>query len=57
MASICLGHARDDIVVGFNEILINAIEHGNLGITYEQKTDMMKEGDYMEKADSNAIQA
>lgn len=49
LASLCMGQARDDIVVGFNELLLNAIEHGNLGVSYEEKTEMMKEGDYMEK--------
>ena len=30
----------DKVVLGISEILINAIEHGNLGITYEEKTDL-----------------
>lgn len=49
LASLCTGRARDDIVVGFNELLLNAIEHGNLGVSYNEKTELMKEGDYMEK--------
>lgn len=32
----------------FREILINAIEHGNLGVTFEEKTRAIEEGDYME---------
>ena len=32
--------------IGLREILINAIEHGNLGITHEQKTQYFKEGIY-----------
>jgi len=49
LASICMGQARDDIVVGFIELLLNSIEHGNLGITYDEKTELIKEGDYMDK--------
>jgi anti-sigma regulatory factor (Ser/Thr protein kinase) len=28
------------VVVGLTELLLNAIEHGNLGITYEEKTKL-----------------
>jgi CheY-like chemotaxis protein len=34
------------IAYGLSEIMINAIEHGNLGITYEQKTDLILSGKY-----------
>ncbi|MBN9288381.1 MAG: hypothetical protein BGO43_14040 [Gammaproteobacteria bacterium 39-13] len=30
----------DKVVLGISEMLINAVEHGNLGITYEEKTDL-----------------
>ncbi|TGK05413.1 PAS domain S-box protein [Leptospira langatensis] len=30
------------------EVLINAIEHGNLGISFDEKTESMKSGNYME---------
>lgn len=30
-----------DIKVGLSELLMNAIEHGNMGITFEQKTDAL----------------
>lgn len=33
--------------VALSEILLNAIEHGNLGITFDQKTEAMANGDYM----------
>lgn len=33
----------DRIVMGINELLINAVEHGNLGITYREKTELMTE--------------
>lgn len=31
-------------VYGLNEMLINAVEHGNLGITYDEKTQLIMEG-------------
>ena len=31
-------------VYGLNEMLINAVEHGNLGITYAEKTQLVLEG-------------
>ncbi len=31
-------------VYGLNEMLINAVEHGNLGITYGEKTQLILEG-------------
>lgn len=30
----------DKVVLGISEMLINAVEHGNLGVTYEEKTDL-----------------
>jgi CheY-like chemotaxis protein/anti-sigma regulatory factor (Ser/Thr protein kinase) len=32
------------MVLGISELLINAIEHGNLGITYEEKSDLTRHG-------------
>lgn len=32
-------------VIGLSEILINAVEHGNLGIGYEEKTQLSAEGE------------
>ncbi|MBF0196302.1 MAG: ATP-binding protein [Planctomycetes bacterium] len=47
LAAICRGKSRDDIVVGFIELLINAVEHGNLQIGYDEKSRLMKEGNYI----------
>jgi len=33
--------------MGVNEIFVNAIEHGNLGITYDEKTHYMSEGTWI----------
>ena len=30
--------------MGLSEMLLNAVEHGNVGITYEEKTGLMAEG-------------
>ena len=30
------------LVTGLSELMINAIEHGNLGITYDEKSELMK---------------
>jgi DNA-binding response OmpR family regulator len=36
-------------VYGLNEMLINAVEHGNLGITYDEKTRLIFEGSLHEE--------
>ncbi|HJW96492.1 MAG TPA: response regulator [Thermoanaerobaculia bacterium] len=33
-------------VIGLTEILVNAVEHGNLGITYEEKSQLNAEGQW-----------
>jgi DNA-binding response OmpR family regulator len=37
--------------MGINEILINAVEHGNLGITYEEKTELLSDGIWHREVD------
>lgn len=32
------------VVYGLNELMVNAVEHGNLGITYEEKSDLVQHG-------------
>lgn len=36
-------------VNGYSELLINAVEHGNLGITYEEKSRLLAEGRWEEE--------
>lgn len=36
--------SADRVIIGLSELLINAVEHGNLGITYQEKTDLLNEG-------------
>ena len=37
-------HAAEQLRVALRELLINAIEHGNLGLTYAQKSHALEEG-------------
>jgi DNA-binding response OmpR family regulator len=39
------------VVYGLNELLINAVEHGNLGITYREKTELILEGQLFAEID------
>lgn len=39
-------------VNGYSELLINAIEHGNLGITYAEKNQLLSEGRWAEEIES-----
>ncbi len=34
----------DDALYGLNELMVNAIEHGNLGISYSEKSDLVYKG-------------
>jgi anti-sigma regulatory factor (Ser/Thr protein kinase)/PAS domain-containing protein len=36
------------IRTGLREILVNSIEHGNLGITFEEKSKYLAQGDYLQ---------
>ena len=36
------------VKMGLQEIIINAIEHGNLNITFDEKTKAMSEGRYLD---------
>jgi CheY-like chemotaxis protein len=33
-----------DVLVGIRELMVNAVEHGNLGITYEEKSKLVRSG-------------
>jgi len=35
--------APEQVVLGLSELLVNAVEHGNLGISYEDKTRLLQE--------------
>jgi len=34
----------DRVLAGLAELLINSVEHGNLGVTYEEKTELIAQG-------------
>lgn len=38
-------------VMGISELLLNAIEHGNLGITYDEKTTLIKNNKLLDEID------
>jgi len=39
------------VVVGLSELIINAVEHGNLGIGYEAKTELLAQGKWQSEID------
>lgn len=39
-------------VVGYSELLVNAVEHGNLGISYSEKSRLLGEGRWVEEVES-----
>jgi len=40
------------VVTGLSELLINAIEHGNLGISYDEKTEFLKNDTLFDEVDN-----
>ncbi len=42
----------DNVVLGLSELLVNAVEHGNLGIGYERKTELTRQGRWREEIES-----
>lgn len=41
----------EKLVIGLQELLINAVEHGNLALSYQDKTDLLLEGCWQEEVD------
>lgn len=46
----------EESVVGLFELMINAIEHGNLGITYDEKTELINQNRLYEEVDARLNQ-
>lgn len=44
-------------VIGITELLVNGIEHGNLGITYEEKSELNASGRWAEELDRRLASA
>jgi CheY-like chemotaxis protein len=40
----CFCPSSDTALMGLTELMLNAVEHGNLGISYEEKTRLIAEG-------------
>lgn len=38
-----------EIALGLNELITNAIEHGNLGISFHEKTELVESGQWMQE--------
>ncbi len=42
----------EKIVMGLTELLVNAVEHGNLGITYDEKSMLNEKGTWIEEVNN-----
>lgn len=49
IAKMCPGSEK--VVLGLWELLINAVEHGNLGITYEEKSRLLQDNTWRQEID------
>jgi DNA-binding response OmpR family regulator len=45
----------DRTVTGYSELLINAVEHGNLGISYAEKSLLLSEGRWVEEVEQRLL--
>ncbi len=39
------------VVIGLSELFVNAVEHGNIGITYHEKSELDKKGQWKDEVD------
>jgi CheY-like chemotaxis protein/anti-sigma regulatory factor (Ser/Thr protein kinase) len=53
LAKCC--HNPNRVVLGLSELLINAIEHGNLGIDFDKKTELLSNGNWQEYINKKLI--
>ncbi len=44
------------VIMGITELLINSVEHGNLGITYTEKTKLIKNGTWIDEINNRLKQ-
>jgi CheY-like chemotaxis protein/anti-sigma regulatory factor (Ser/Thr protein kinase) len=42
----------DRVAIGLSELIVNAIEHGNLGVGYDEKREMMQGGKWREEIEA-----
>ncbi|BCL75939.1 hypothetical protein JHS3_16750 [Jeongeupia sp. HS-3] len=45
------------VAVGLSELLVNAVEHGNLGISYADKTRLLQQGRWQEEVEARLASA
>jgi len=45
----------EKIVMGLTELTVNAVEHGNLGITYGEKSELNKKGTWLQEVSSRLL--
>jgi len=45
------------VALGLSELLVNAVEHGNLGISYVDKTRLVQQGRWQEEVEARLTQA
>lgn len=53
LAGMCPG--PDKVELGLRELIMNAVEHGSLGITYEDKAGLVLEGAWREEVNRRAL--
>lgn len=45
-----------EVVMGFTELMLNAVEHGNLGINFEEKRDLLLKGQWEHEVEHRLTQ-
>lgn len=53
LASLC--PSPDAVVLGLSELMMNAVEHGNLEITYQEKTELKRAGNWAEEIAKRSV--
>lgn len=43
------------VALGISELLINAVEHGNLGITYAEKAELLQQGRWQDEVEARLL--
>ncbi|GAA5784023.1 hypothetical protein GCM10007860_26250 [Chitiniphilus shinanonensis] len=44
------------VALGLSELLVNAVEHGNLGISYAEKTRLLQQGRWQEEVEARLLE-
>ncbi len=47
----------EEVIMGIKELMLNAVEHGNLGITYEEKTELNNKGAWVDEVNQRLLLA